>query len=154
MRRSTPIQFVANRMDCHSRRAFTFIEFVIVAVIVTVLAATIVPQCSSSSREAKMSNLKFNLQSVRSQMEKYKQDHAGHFPRAASSAEFAKEFGPYLEGGIPVNPFNGKASVAIVQGDAPPTASTGSDDGWQYNPTQGWFYPNDPEYFRAPQRAN
>jgi type II secretory pathway pseudopilin PulG len=137
-----------------SRRGFTFAEFVIVAVIITVLAATILPQCSSSSREAKMSNLKFNLHSVRSQLEMYKEQHQGHFPPAATSADFAREFGPYLEGGIPVNPFNGSASVAIVHGSTPPSASAGSDDGWQYNPSRGWIYPNDAEYFRSAGGSN
>jgi type II secretory pathway pseudopilin PulG len=157
-------------MDCNTRPGFTFVEFLIVAIIVTVLAATILPQCSSSSWEAKMSNLKFNLHSVRSQLEKYKEQHQGTFPPAASSADFARQMtgisdqtamlnaagprGPYLEGGMPVNPFKDSASVAIIQGNTPPTAPTGSDDGWQYNPAQGWFYPNDPEYFRAARGAN
>jgi type II secretory pathway pseudopilin PulG len=130
------------------------VEFVIVAVIVTVLAATILPQCSSSSREAKMSNLKFNLRSVRSQLEKYKQDHRGKFPPAVTSVDFAREFGPYIEGGMPVNPFNGSASVAIIEDNTPPTKPTGSEDGWQYNAAQGWFYPNDSEYFRADASTN
>ncbi len=152
------------------RRGFTLVEFVIVAIIISVLAATILPQCSSSSRETKMSNLKFNLHSVRSQLEKYKEQHRGAFPPAATSADFSRQmtgksdqaamlnvagpFGPYLEGGIPVNPFNGSASVAIIRGNTPPTAPTGSEDGWQYNPIQGWFYPNDPDYFRAAQGTN
>ena len=154
MGRSIPIQAAARRIGYKSRRGFTFVEFVTVAIIITVLAATILPQCSSSSREAKMSNLKFNLHSVRSQLEKYKEQHQGHFPPAASSADFAREFGPYLEGGIPFNPFNCNSAVAIIQGNTPPNGPTGSDDGWQYNPGQGWFYPNDAEFFRTSSGSN
>jgi type II secretory pathway pseudopilin PulG len=154
MLRSIPIQAVATRMGYDSRRGFTFVEFVTVAVIITVLAATILPQCSSSSCEAKMSNLKFNLRSVRSQLEKFKLEHSGRFPVAASSAEFAAQFGPFLECGIPVNPFNGSATVAIIESDTPPNAPTGSDDGWQYNPVNGWFYPNDAVYFRTSCGSN
>ncbi len=154
MKRSTKIQIAAARICSNPRGGFTFVEFVIVAVIVTVLAATILPQCSSSSKEAKMSNLAFNLRSVRSQLEKYKEQHQGHFPTAASSAEFATQIALYLEGGIPVNPFNGSATVAIIQGNTPPAGPTGSNDGWQYSSAQGWFYPNDSEYFRAARGAN
>jgi general secretion pathway protein G len=154
MKRSTPIQLAWTRTSYSSRRGFTFVEFVIVAIIVTVLAATILPQCSSSSREAKMSNLAFNLRSIRSQLEKYKEQHGGRYPPANSSVEFSTQFGPYLEGGIPVNPFNESARVAIIQGNAPPAGPSGNDEGWQYNPAQGWFYPNDPKYFRAAHGAN
>ena len=43
------------------RKAFTLIEALIVVIIMAVLAATIIPQFSTSTKDAKMSNLKFNL---------------------------------------------------------------------------------------------
>jgi general secretion pathway protein G len=149
------------------KSAFTVIETLVLAIIVGVLAATIIPQFSQSAREAKMSNLKFNLRIMRSRLETYKEEHAGVYPPAADSAGFSDQMtqrsnrnaapnsasgacGPYLEGSLPVNPFNGSSSVAILQGDAEPNAATGSDDGWQYNAKHGWFYPNNNEYFQTP----
>jgi prepilin-type N-terminal cleavage/methylation domain-containing protein len=149
---------------CQCRRGFTLIEVMIVAIIITVMAATILPQFSSSARDAKWSSLKFNLRSVRSQLERYKENHQGVYPPAASSGDLVGQLtnktdstaalnasgacGPYLEGGLPANPFNDSASVAIIRGDTPPSAATGSSDGWQYNPARGWFYPNNSEYFQ------
>jgi prepilin-type N-terminal cleavage/methylation domain-containing protein len=145
--------------------AFTLIEVLIVAIIVGVLAATILPQFATSTKDAKMSNLKFNLRTVRSMLETYKEQHAGAYPPAASSADFANQMtqktdqntalnptggkcGPYIEGSIPINPFNNSSAVVILKGNTQPTGPTGSADGWQYNPANGWFYPNNSEYFQ------
>ena len=57
--------------------------------------------------------------------------------------------GPYIEGSLPINPFNSSNSVVILQGNSQPIAPTGSADGWQYNPASGWFYPNNREYFQS-----
>lgn len=152
---------------CKSRRsAFTLIEVLIVVIIMAVLAATIIPQFSSSTKDAKMSNLKFNLHTIKSQLEMYKEHHLSKYPTAATSEEFqnrmtqktkqdgtvdnvAGAYGPYIEGTIPMNPFNNSNAVVIVTGDTEPAAATGSTDGWQYNPTHGWFYPNNTEYFQS-----
>jgi|SRR5208282_2964379 len=148
------------------RSGLTLIEVVIVAIIMAVLAATIIPQFSASTKDAKMSNLKFNLHIVRSQLERYKEQHSGVYPPAAANTDLANQLtektdqntkldptngacGPYLQDGIPLNPFNNSNTVAVIQGTAEPTAPTGSTDGWQYNPTTSWFFPNDPEYFRS-----
>jgi general secretion pathway protein G len=148
------------------RDAFTLIEVLIVVIIMAVLAATIIPQFSTSTKDAKMSNLKFNLHTVRSQLEMYKEHHLGVYPPATASADFKIQltqktdqnttpnaangaFGPYIEGDIPINPFNNSTSIAILDGDTEPTAPTGTADGWQYNPKHGWFYPNNTEYFQS-----
>ena len=153
---------------CKSRRnAFTLIEVLIVVIIMAVLAATIIPQFTSSTKDAKMSNLKFNLHTIRSQLEMYQQEHLNVYPPAAVAADFknqmiqktdqnttldptAGQFGPYITGDdIPMNPFNNSTSTVILTGDTEPTAATGSADGWQYNPKHGWFYPNNTEYFQS-----
>ena len=151
---------------CKNRRsAFTLIEVLIVVIIMAVLAAMIIPQFSSSTNDAKMSNLKFNLQTIRSQLEMYKEHHAGVYPPAATSADFTNQmtqktdstttlnanglYGPYIQTAVPVNPFNNSNSVVILSGGTMPSAATGSADGWQYNPAQGWFYPNTANYFTS-----
>jgi hypothetical protein len=110
-----------------------------------------------------MSNLKFNLHTIRSQLEMYKEHHLGNYPTATSTTEFKDRmtkktdqsgavdangaYGPYVEGDIPVNPFNNSSAVAILSGNTEPTAAGTGTEGWQYNPTHGWFYPNNKEYF-------
>ncbi len=149
-----------------SRKAFTLIEGIILSIIMAVLAATIIPQFSTSAKDAKMSNLKFNLHTVRSQLEIYKEHHSGVYPPAIASIDFKNQltqktdrnttldpthgaYGPYIEGDIPINPFNNSTGVAILHGSSEPSAPTGSADGWQYNPKYGWFYPNNTEYFQG-----
>ena len=81
-----------------------------------------------------MSNLKFNLRTVRSQLEIYKEHHLGVYPPATASIDFKNQltqktdqnttldpthgaYGPYIEGDIPINPFNNSTSVAILHGE-------------------------------------
>jgi general secretion pathway protein G len=128
---------------------FTLIEVLIVVVIMAVLAATIIPQFSSSATDAKESSAKFNLHSLRSQIELYKIHHTGAIPSGANNLEQLTKntdatgavgtgvnfpYGPYLQGAIPANPFNGKATVRAAA--ATPAIGTGAD-GWIYNTTTG-----------------
>jgi prepilin-type N-terminal cleavage/methylation domain-containing protein len=153
-------------MSSKCRNAFTLIEVLIVVIIMAVLAATIIPQFASSTKDAKASNLKFNLTTVRSQLEMYKEQHLSTYPPATDTASLKAQmcgktnqdttvnatsglFGPYIEGDIPTNLFNNSNTVAIVNGTTAPTGPTGSSDGWQYNPATGWFYPNNAEYYQA-----
>ncbi len=148
------------------RTAFTLIEALIVVVIISVMAVTIIPEFSNSTKDAKLTNLKYNLRRMRSQLELYKEQHSGVYPPAVTSRDFKSQMtqatdknksldaahgacGPYIAGDIPINPFNASASVAILEGEAEPTGPTGSLDGWQYNPRHGWFYPNNVEYFQG-----
>src|SRR5258708_2528989 len=128
------------------RTGFTLIEVLIVVIIMAVLAATIIPQFSTSTKDAKMSNLKFNLHTVRSQLELYKEHHLGTYPPAAASTDFKNQmtqktdqnstldtsgaYGPYIEGDVPINPFNNSSTTVIITGSTPPTGPTGSTDGW------------------------
>ena len=67
-------------MGTNRRRGFTLIEVLIVVVIMAVLAATIIPQFSSSTRDAKDSALEFNTHTMRSQIELYKVHHNSNYP--------------------------------------------------------------------------
>jgi prepilin-type N-terminal cleavage/methylation domain-containing protein len=151
----------------YRRYAFTLIEVLIVVIIMAVLAATIIPQFASSTKDAKTSNLNFNLQTVRSQLEMYKEQHLSVYPPATDTPSFTAQmcgktnqdttvnatsglYGPYMQS-VPVNPFNTSGTVAIITGTTAPTTTTGSSDGWQYNPTTGFFYPNNAEFFQTTQ---
>lgn len=138
------------------RSAFTLIEVLIVVVLMAVLAATIIPQFSSSATDAKTSSLKFNLQSMRSQIELYKLHHSGAIPKLTAgglpqltsatdaggntgTAGASYPYGPYMVNGLPVNPFSNSSTVTAIT-TSPPTATSGSNGGWLYNTTTGQIY--------------
>lgn len=144
-------------MTAKRSAGFTLIEVLIVVVIMAVLAATIIPQFSSSTTDAKTSTMQFNLHTLRSQIELYKLDHAGAVPALTNSAlpqltsatdasgnigaqgpAFPK--GPYIQGNFPANPFDGKNTVTATA-VFPPTATT-TDGGWLYYAATGQIAPN------------
>lgn len=142
------------------RNAFTLIEVLIVVIIMAVLAATIIPQFSSSTRDAKDSTLKFNMHTLRSQIEMYKVHHLGAYPAAdklvdaltkrtnASGATgddpVSFPFGPYIDQALPVNPLDGKNTVVATTA-APPADKADGSGGWQYNASTGGIWPNSPK---------
>jgi prepilin-type N-terminal cleavage/methylation domain-containing protein len=147
------------------RNAFTLIEVLIVVIIMAVLAATIIPQFSSSTNDAKGSAVSFNLHTIRTQIELYKAQHLGTGPAVdkfksqmtgltntsgvVGTDKKDYPFGPYIQGDIPVNPF--KNSNAIKETNATTQAlaqaAVGGAEGWMYNPLTGDFYPNNVEYY-------
>ena len=143
------------------RVGFTLIEVLIVVVIMAVLAATIIPQFSSSTNDAKVSSLLFNLQALRSQIELYRLHHNGALPTltngtlpqlmastdvngniGATGPSFP--YGPYLVNAMPNNPFTNVNTVTATTA-SPPTAATGTG-GWQYNATTGRIYADQANY--------
>jgi prepilin-type N-terminal cleavage/methylation domain-containing protein len=62
------------------RSAFTLVEILIVVVIMAILAATIIPQFTDSTKDAKSSTGKFNLHTLRSQIQLYRAHHEGTAP--------------------------------------------------------------------------
>lgn len=139
-------------MVSQKRRGFTLIEVLIVVVIMAILAATIIPQFSSSTQNAKESTLKFNLSSLRSQIELYKLHHNGLVPQITGGAlpqltsatdvngnigttGTTYPYGPYMVNGLPPNAITGVATVTAMT-TYPPTAASGNN-GWLYNATTG-----------------
>ena len=135
------------------RSAFTLIEVLIVVVIMAVLAATIIPQFSSSTKDAQESSLKFNQHTMRSQIELYKVHHYGSYPAitgnslpqlvnptnaAGTTGAAGPDFpyGPYMDE-IPPNPFSDDNSIVAGTG----LAGDGTS-GWQYDVNTGGIWPN------------
>ncbi len=145
----------------HNRKAFTLIEVLIVVIIMAVLAATIIPQFSSSTEDAKRSTLDFNVHTIRSQIEMYKIHHLGQVPALANFARQMTEptnvkggfdgdtpYGPYIQGQIPANPFNHSNDVvAVAAVGTVPNGVVAGGAGWQYDESTGGFYPNNPEWY-------
>ena len=138
------------------RHAFTLIEVLIVVIIMAVLAATIIPQFASSTRDAKDSSLQFNLHTMRSQIEMYKIHHLGNYPSVANFeaqmtsttdidgvVDAAGPYGPYINTELPVNPFND--SKAVVTGTGVALVAGGA--GWQYDETTGGIWANNTEAY-------
>lgn len=138
------------------RTAFTLVEILIVVVIMAVLAATIIPQFNSSTKDAQVSTALFNLQSMRSQIELYKAQHGGEPPPSLTLVELTSKtnadhtttgtpaFGPYLLR-LPDNPFNNLATVAAAATNPPSTAD--GSTGWLYHAASGNIWINDADHF-------
>jgi general secretion pathway protein G len=155
-------------MSANVRRlGFTLIEVLIVVVIMAVLAATIIPQFASSTTDAKTSALKFNVHTLRQQIEMYKLQHNGTVPALTGgtlpgilyatdvtgatnnsiTTDSTHPFGPYVQGGLlPANPFDGTTTVTTIS-TFPPTATAGTGQGWLYEPVSGQLAPNTAGHF-------
>ena len=95
-------------------RAFTLIEVLIVVIILGILAAIVIPQFADASSDAKLSALKTNLHTIRSQLQLYKMQHNDTWPALATftakmtagtkaDGTAGTDYGPYLLS-IPDNP--------------------------------------------------
>lgn len=71
-----------NRLGLNA--GFTLVELLVVAIILAVLAAIVVPQFASTTRDAEESALKANLAAIRSAIDLYQQQH-GQYPAATAS---------------------------------------------------------------------
>lgn len=142
------------------RSGFTLVEVLIVVVIMAVLAATIIPQFADSTTDAKISTLKFNLHTLRSQLELYRTHHDGDLPsgtmieltqatdvdgNAGTGVNFP--YGPYIRT-IPDNPFTGKNVVTSIS-SSPATigdVTANNAGGWLFNETTGELWADHADY--------
>jgi general secretion pathway protein G len=142
----------------HRVRAFTLIEILIVVVIIGIIATMVIPQFTSASQQARENTLKEELQYMRTQVTVFKAQHqdvppgypAGNPQGTPDTTDFANQmteysdinfnlsatasaafpYGPYLSQ-MPVNPFNGFATVKMVANNQSIPAADG---------TTGWIY--------------
>lgn len=145
------------------RRGFTLVEVLIVVVILGILAATVLPQFTSASDDARESALVQDLQTLRSQIELYKFQHNGTYPAEGSTdpQEFedamllssdeqgntgpvgSLPLGPYFVGQLPPNPYNGLRTVDVVNAELSSVTPDGST-GWIYSSQTGRLKANNP----------
>jgi len=65
-------------------KGFTLVELLVVAVVLAIFAAIVVPQFASTTDEAKLSALKSDLSGIRGAIDLYRQQH-GQFPGASAA---------------------------------------------------------------------
>ena len=133
--------------NSRKRNGFTLVEVLIVVVIMAILAATIIPQFSDSTKDAKTNTSKFNLHTIRSQIELFKSQHDGKVPTnlddltkktntaGTDGTTTAFPYGPYLAT-LPSQPVHRLSTVGAAATN-PPTAATGTDAGWLYHAASG-----------------
>src|SRR5215470_7120460 len=131
------------------RSAFTLVELLIVVIILGILAAVVIPQFSDASTNARVSSLQTDLSTMRGQIELFKLQHSGTYPKLATfSAQMTGKtaldgtpsatgsYGPYMQT-IPNNPFTDPPGNDVS------TSTAASTLAWYYNETTGQFKAND-----------
>jgi general secretion pathway protein G len=141
------------------RKAFTLIEVLIVVVIMAILAAAVIPQFTDSTKDAKASTVKFNLHTLRSQIQLYRTHHSGITPSGtlaellvSTDATGAQgtganyPYGPYLRE-VPFNPISNSKTVKIITNDPAQAADVTGSGGWLYNATTGNIWIDNSTYY-------
>ncbi len=115
------------------RKGFTLVEILIVVIILGILAAIVIPQFTQASDDARLSSLRSDTQTVRSQLELYRVQN-GTYPADVEAALVPT----YLKK-MPGNPFTDDYA-----GD-PNSVSAGAagTSAWYYDSGTGEFKPND-----------
>ena len=124
-------------------KGFTLVEILIVVIILGILAAIVIPQFTNASEDARKSNMKSQLQTLRSQIELYKLQHRDQPPALATfwdsmtkqsdeneaipPAAGEKAYGPYMQSSV-VNPLTNSDTLA---------AAAGAGVGWVYDEATG-----------------
>ena len=121
------------------------------AVVAIMVGAIVIPQQTRASDEARLSNLRTNLQTMRSQLLLYKTQHNETYPTdferqltfytdisggTAARPDSAHTFGPYLQA-VPINPISGSKAVRVVEGARRDFEAPCEDAGWWFNTTTG-----------------
>jgi len=119
---------------------FSYVEVLVMAVILGVVARTIAPQFTEASAEAKVSELIDGLEVMRAQLDLYRVQHGDSLPPADSFESFetamttkAGQYGPYVKK-IPTNPFN---DLNTVRFDGKPAGANKA--GWRLDTETGLF---------------
>lgn len=119
---------------------FSYIEVVVVAIVLGIAGKVITPQFTeASNEESKVCELVDGLETMRVQIDLYRVQHRETLPPADSFRSFetamttAGQCGPYVKQ-IPTNPFNGLKTVRF---DREPAGA--GKAGWRFDTKTGLF---------------
>ena len=119
----------------------SFIEVMIIAVVLAVGSMRIVPEFIEAREESKTSKLIDGLQMMRAQLALYCVQHGNNRPPTYSMESFERAMttriynnGPYIKK-IPVNPYNGLDTVRF---DGEPAGA--GKAGWRFDTKAGLFH--------------
>ena len=114
------------------QRGFTLVELLIVVIIVSILAAIVIPQFASSTNDAKFAALTTNLSTLRSSVEMYYQQH-GHYPSGAASSGGTPPAGGAAGTGA-INTPQALIDQLTLYTNAAGQAATASDVNYKFGP--------------------
>jgi type II secretion system protein G len=142
------------------KAGFTLVEVLIVVVIMAILAATIIPQFTDSTSDAKASTVKFNLHTLRSQIELYKAQHNGVVPSGTlveltvntdidgnQGTGSSYPYGPYIRE-VPSNPFTNSQTVTVITNDPAAAGDVTGNGGWLYNATTAGIWIDHADHYQ------
>lgn len=122
----------------------SYTELISVAVVLSVVAMSIVPKFTEATQESRTSELIDGLHQMRSQLDLYRVQHENCLPPVNSFESFITaltikvgQYGPYVEE-IPVNSFN---SLNTVRFDGEPAGAGRA--GWRIDTKTGLFQGDD-----------
>ena len=130
-------------MDCKMKTGFSLAELMIIAAILGILAAIVLPQFQSNTTEAREVAARQNIHILRAAIELYAARHNGvppgyplNNPSNPPQQEVVKTHlvgGQYISD-LPINPFNNKPTIRMIANgaDLPPGAT--GEYGWIYKP--------------------
>lgn len=133
-----------------ARRAFTFLEVMVVVVMIGILAAIVIPSFGTVNDDAKAAAAQASLASVRGSITAFRNNQMfSGSARYPTLAELTTA-GTVVAGTLPANPFNGLSTVQSVSSAAASnrTVSNTGTYGWNYyidnalNPPAATFYLN------------
>ena len=148
------------RMKCGSP-GYTLMEVLIVAAVLIISAAIVIPQQALASKDARQLALRSDLEAIRSRLQLYKAEHEESF-RAAGTfvAQFTSRtdstgavmppggdttkypFGPYLLT-FPSNMFISDPALANTVTTGASACPGDGTSGWYFNTSTGTLSPND-----------
>lgn len=140
----------------HKHGSFTMLDAMIVVAIMAAVTAGSAPILDAADESGKSAVLKQNLHLMRTQIELYTAEHdgtppllfKGAFPQMESHTnakgvpgprDDEHRYGPYLPGGVPLNPVTGSSLVEPIEAFPPP--NTVGSGGWLYHQTSGQIAP-------------